>query len=187
MGIRLSSPKTGWSVYQNVIYPKGAYILHMIRMMMWSPKDGDARFKATMQDFVNTYRLQAATTEDFKAIVEKHMSPQMDLEGNHTMDWFFREYVYGTDLPAYHFEGDATPSGDGWKLHIRLEQSHVGPKFANTVPLYLELANGQIMRLGQIAIHGPNTVEQTVQLPKLPAAVKRVMINYYYDVLCTDN
>ena len=58
---------------------------------------------------------------------------------------------------------------------------------ANTVPLYLELANGQIMRLGQIAIHGPNTVEQTVQLPKLPAAVKRVMINYYYDVLCTDN
>jgi hypothetical protein len=187
MGIRLSSPKTGWSVYQNLVYPKGAYILHMIRMMMWSPKDGDARFKATMQDFANTYRLKAATTEDFKAIVEKHMSPQMDLEGNHTMDWFFREYVYGTDLPAYHFEGDATPSGDGWKLHIRLEQSRVGAKFANTVPLYVELANGQIMRLGQIAIHGPNTVEQTVQLPKLPAAIKRVMINYYYDVLCTDN
>jgi len=187
MGIRLSSPKTGWSVYQNLVYPKGAYILHMIRMMMWSPKDGEARFKATMQDFVNTYRLQAATTEDFKAIVEKHMSPQMDLEGNHTMDWFFREYVYGTDLPAYHFEGDATPSGDGWKLHFRLEQSHVGAKFANTVPLYVELTDGKVMRLGQIAIHGPTTVEQTVQLPKLPAAIKRVMINYYYDVLCTDN
>jgi hypothetical protein len=187
LGSRLNSPQTGWNVYQNLVYPKGAYILHMIRMMMWSPKDGDARFKATMQDFVNTYRLQAATTEDFKAIVEKHMSPQMDLEGNHTMDWFFREYVYGTDLPAYHFEGDATPSGDGWKLHFRLEQSHVGAKFANTVPLYVELANGQIMRLGQIAIHGPNTVEQTVQLPKLPAAIKRVTINYYYDVLCTDN
>ena len=186
MGIRLSSPKTGWSVYQNVIYPKGAYILHMIRMMMWSPKDGDARFKATMQDFVSTYSLKAATTEDFKAIVEKHMSPQMDLEGNHKMDWFFREYVYGTDLPTYHFEGNATPSGDGWKLYIRLEQSGVGQNFANSVPLYLELTDGKILRLGQIAIHGPKTVEQTVQLPKLSAPVKRVMINYYYDVLCTE-
>jgi aminopeptidase N len=88
MGIRLSSPKAGWDVYENLVYPKGAYILHMIRMMMWSPKDGDARFKATMHDFVDTYRLQAATTEDFKAIVEKHMSPGMDLDGNHRMDWF---------------------------------------------------------------------------------------------------
>jgi hypothetical protein len=187
MGARLSSPKTGFDIYQDLVYPKGAFILHMIRMMMWSPKDGDARFKATMHEFVNTYRLQAATTEDFKAIVEKHMAPSMDLEGTHTMDWFFREYVYGTDLPAYHFEGDATPSGDGWKLHFKLVQSGVDAKFANSVPVYLELADGKIIRLGQIAIHGPTTVEQTVQLPKLPAPIKRVLINYNYDVLCTDN
>jgi hypothetical protein len=187
LGSRLNSPQTGWNVYQNLVYPKGAFILHMIRMMMWSPKDGDARFKATMHDFVNTHRLQAATTEDFKAIVEKHMSPGMDLEGNHTMDWFFREYVYGTDLPAYHFEGDATPSGEGWSVHFKLTQSGVDAHFANAVPIYLELADGKVMRMGQIAIHGPKTVEQTVQLPKLPAAIKKVSINYYYDVLCTDN
>ena len=54
------------------------------------------------------------------------------------------------------------------------------------MPLYLELTDGKIIRLGQIAIHGPNTVEQTVQLPKLSAPIKRVMINYYYDVLCTE-
>ena len=75
MGIRLSSPKVGWNIYGDLVYPKGAYILHMIRMMMWSPKDGDARFKAAMHVFVNTYRLQAATTEDFKAVMEKHMGP----------------------------------------------------------------------------------------------------------------
>jgi hypothetical protein len=187
MGLRLNSPQTGWDVYQNLIYPKGAFILHMIRMMMWSPKEGDARFKATMHDFVSIYQLQAATTEDFKAIVEKHMSPGMDLEGNHRMDWFFREYVYGTDLPAYHFEGDATPNGDGWSVHFRLTQSGVGATFANSVPIYLELADGKIMRLGQIAIHGQKTVEQTVPLPKLPSAIKKVSINYYYDVLCTEN
>ncbi len=187
MGARLSSPKTGFDIYQDLVYPKGAFILHMIRMMMWSPRDGDALFKATMRDFVNTYRLQAATTEDFKAIVEKHMSPGMDLEGNHTMDWFFREYVYGTDLPAYHFEGDATPSGDGWNLHLKLTQSGVPADFKMLVPIYLELADGKMIRLGSANITGDTTVEKTVQLPKLPAAVKRVLINYNYDVLCTDN
>jgi len=186
MGIRLVSPNVGWDVYRNLVYPKGAFILHMIRMMMWTPKDGDARFKATMHDFVNTYRLQAATTEDFKAIVEKHMSPGMDLEGNHSMDWFFREYVYGTDLPAYHFEGQATPNGDGWNVHFRLTQSAVGANFVNTVPIYLELADGKVVRLGSVVIHGSKTIEQTVPLPKLPAAIKKVSINYYYDVLCTE-
>ena len=187
MGTRLSSPKAGWSVYQNLVYPKGAYILHMIRMMMWSSKDGDARFKETMQDFVNTYRLRAATTEDFKAIVEKHMSPPMDLEGTHNMDWFFREYVYGTDLPHYNFAGDATPSGGGWKVHFTLTESGVDARFANTVPVYLQLANGQVLRLGGIRIHGTNTVDQTVQLPRLPSDIKKVLINYNYDVLCTQD
>jgi aminopeptidase N len=81
MGFRLSTAKTGWSVYQNLVYPKGAYILHMIRLMMWSPQQGDQPYIEMMHDFVNTYRLKVATTEDFKAIVEKHMTRQMDLEG----------------------------------------------------------------------------------------------------------
>ncbi len=187
MGIRLSSPKTGWDVYQSLVYPKGAYILHMIRMMMWTPKEGDARFKATMHDFVDTYRLKAATTEDFKAIVEKHMSPQMDIEGNHKMDWFFREYVYGTDLPTYHFQGGASPSGDGWSVQINLTQSGVPANFKMLVPIYLELGDGKIMRLGSATITGEKTINQTVQLPKLSAPIKHVLINYYDDVLCLQN
>lgn len=187
MGVRLISPKTGFNIYQNLVYPKGAYILHMIRMMMWTPQEGDARFITMMHEFVNTYRLQAATTEDFKAIVEKHMTKGMDLEGNHRMDWFFNQYVYGTDLPAYHFEGQATQNGDATTLHFKLGQSGVSASFRNLVPIYLELDNGKVLRLGEAAISGTNTVDQTVPLPKLPAAVKRVTINYYYDVLCTDN
>jgi hypothetical protein len=187
MGIRLSSPKTGWDTYDDLVYPKGAYILHMIRMMMWTPAEGDARFKETMHDFVNTYRLQAATTEDFKAIVEKHMSPGMDLEGNHRMDWFFREYVYGTDLPAYHFLGEATPNDAGVSLHVMLTQSGVPPNFRMLVPIYLEFVDGKVAHLGSFVAIGDTTIDKTIQLPKLPAAVKKVSINNYYDVLCTDN
>lgn len=187
MGYRLNTEKTGWSVTENLIYPKGAYILHMIQLMMWDPQNGDKRFMETMHDFVNTYKLQAATTEDFKAMVEKHMSPAMDLDGNHKMDWFFNEYVYGTDLPAYHFESQLTPDGDKTTLHFKLVQSGVGPEFKMVVPLYIEFADGRVSRLGEISLSGSRTLEQSVSLPKFTSPVKRVSINYYFDVLSTDN
>ena len=103
MGYRLSNSRSGFNLTRNLIYPKGAYILHMVRMMMWDRQTGDQNFKTTMQDFVKTYAGKAATTEDFKATVEKHMTREMDLTGDHRMDWFFNEYVYGTALPAYQF------------------------------------------------------------------------------------
>ena len=186
MGFRLSSPKTGWSVYNNLVYPKGAYILHMIRMMMWSSKNGDDDFRAMMHDFVDTYRLRAATTEDFKAMVEKHMTPAMDLDQNHRMDWFFNEYVYGTEIPSYHFESQITPDGDKIQLHIKLVQSGVSPEFKMLVPIYLEFADGRQMLLGRAGIIGDSTIEKTVALPK-PPPIKRVSIDSMHDLLAIDN
>ena len=187
MGFRLSTEKTGWDIYQDLVYPKGAYILHMIRMMMWSPKEGDGRFMDTMHDFLSTYRLQAATTEDFKAIVEKHMSPAMDLDRNHRMDWFFNQYVYGTDLPNYHFEGEITQSGDKSSMHFKLVQSGVQASFKMLVQIYVETTDDKFYHLGSVSVLGPVTVDQTVPLPKLPSAPKRALIDYNYDVLSTEN
>ena len=42
--------------------------------MMHDNRTGDQRFKETMQDFVKTYSGKTATTEDFKAAVEKHVT-----------------------------------------------------------------------------------------------------------------
>ena len=187
MGYRLNSPKAGYSIARNLIYPKGAYILHMVRIMMWTQQGGDKNFQATMKDLIQSHKLQAITTEDFKAAVERHMLPNMDLDKNGKMDWFFDEYVYGTELPKYHFEGQATPNDKGTLLHIKLTQSGVSDKFGMPVPVYLEFTNGRIHRVGSITINGNTTVDQSVQLPKLPADVKKVAINEYYDVLCTEN
>jgi Peptidase family M1 domain len=86
MGYRVANSREGSESYRHLIYPKGAYILHMIRQMMWDRQAGDQRFKDTMRDFVSTYNGSAATTEDFKAMVEKHMSTNMDVDKNHKMD-----------------------------------------------------------------------------------------------------
>ncbi len=187
MGIRLMSPKAGWNIYQDLVYPKGAYILHMVQQMMWTSSAGDANFKDAMHDLLGSYKLRPASTEDFKAVLERHMTRGIDLDGNHRLDWFFNEYVYGTALPHYHLEGGFTVENDSTVAHIKLTQSHVTPDFKMAVPIYLELSDGQVIRLGSANIAGNSTVQNDVKLPKLTSAPKKLMINYFYDVLCTEN
>src|SRR4030095_5196358 len=41
-----SEQREDGNVARYSIYPKGAYILHMIRMMMYDQRDGDTKFQA---------------------------------------------------------------------------------------------------------------------------------------------
>jgi aminopeptidase N len=160
----------------------------MVRMMMWDRQSGDQRFKDTMRDRVTTYSGQAATTEDFKAVLEKHMTPAMDLTGNHKMDWFFNEYVYGTQLPNYKFDYsfDSGPDGD-YVLNMKLTQSGVTEEFRMLVPVYLELANGQVTRLGLVHPVGNPTLNEKVTPKGVKEKPRRAVINYHNDVLATAN
>ena len=187
MGYRLNSSKTGVNVTQKLIYPKGAFILHMVRMMVWDRKTGDQPFKELMQDFVKTYAGRAATTEDFKASVEKHMTQEMDVQGNHRMDWFFNEYVYGTALPSYKFDYSFDKNSDGDVVFsFKIAQSGVNEDFRMLVPVYLEITEGRVVPLGRARISGNSTVEQKVTLRGVKTAPKRAMLNYNYDVLAAN-
>ncbi|MBZ5555057.1 MAG: hypothetical protein LAO21_20270 [Acidobacteriia bacterium] len=186
MGYRLSNSKSGFDIYQRLIYPKGAYILHMIRMMMWNNRTADEKFIEMMRDFIKTYANQTATTEDFKAMVEKHILPVMNVTGDGKMDWFFNEYVYGTSLPNYALDYSVNNSPDGkLMLHVKMTQSNVDDNFAMRIPIYLELADSRVIRLGGVLLQGNKSIEQDVPLEGLKEKPKRVMLNYFNDVLCT--
>ncbi|MGH9576495.1 MAG: M1 family aminopeptidase, partial [Terriglobales bacterium] len=155
MGYRVNSTRTGYNIYRDLVYTKGAYILHMLRMMMRNQQTRDDRFKAMMKDFVKTYSNQPATTEDFKAMVEKHMAPQMDLDGNRRMDWFFNQYVYGTAFPDYKFEQSTITGSDGKPaLSFKVTQSNVDPQFKMIVTIYADFGSGKVGRLGTLSVQG---------------------------------
>ena len=139
----------------------------------------------TVERAVSIETGKTATTETFKAIVEKHMTPQMDLDGNKRMDWFFGQWVYGTEVPRYKFEYSLTPDSDG-KVTLRgaVTQSDVSPNFKMPVPIYLDFG-GKIVRLGAATVMGNMTTKEfEVKLPEKP---KRAMINYHYDVLAYES
>jgi len=166
------------AAYHFVVYPKGAYILHMLRQMMFDPrKDGDKLFMAMMQDFIKSHYNEDVSTEDFKKTVEKHMTKQMDLEENRRMDWFFNEWVYGTEIPSYKFEYQL---GDGTILSAHLTQSGVSANFKMLVPVYVDFGKGW-SRIGAATMIGNSSVD--LKDIKLPQAAKRAAICAHNDVL----
>jgi Peptidase family M1 domain len=179
MGYRASNSRTGGGITRRLIYPKGAYVLHMIRTMMFDNRNGDKVFKETMQDFVNTYRGKAATTENFKAMVEKHMTPGMDADGNHKMDWFFNQYVYGTGLAQYtfHVTVDATPEGKS-RIQGTLTRTGVPETWKDCVPLYAHIGE-KAFRVGTIFVRGSS---EPIDIT-LPAKIDRISINDHHDLL----
>jgi hypothetical protein len=179
MGLRLISPRTE-SAYQNVTYPKGAYVLQMLRSMMYSPQDQDKAFIAMMHDFVESHHDRPASTESFKAIAEKHMSRVMDIDRNGRLDWFFDEWVYGTQVPRYHFDYQVASADAGKvKLHMTVTQSEVDEHFAMPVPVFADFGKGMI-RLGQIGMVGNTTRSLDMPLPSQP---KKVALNAYKEIL----
>lgn len=183
LGYRLNSAKTG-NVARALIYPKGAYILHMIRMMMYDKRaaDGDERFKKMMHEFITTYYNQEASTEDFKKIVNKYMTNEMNLAENASMDWFFDQWVYGTDVPAYTFDYSVGSAGGKAALSGRITQSGVSDTFRMLVPVWVDFGKGWV-RLGSATLVGNSTVD----LPNIPLeqTPKRVAICALNDVLAT--
>jgi aminopeptidase N len=183
LGQRVSNEKSGEDVYQMLIYSKGAYIMHMIEMMWWTPQYQHAPFKKSIQQFVTDYSGKSATTEEMKASFEKSMPKWADINGDGKLDWFFDEYVYGTELPHYTVTCDFSAADGITMAHFKVSQSNVSEKFAMVVPLYLQMEDGNTGFVGKMTMRGNTTVDKTVKLGKLPSPAKRMLVNYNADVL----
>ena len=183
-GNRLSSTKAPGG--RRVMYPKGAYILHMLRMLMIDTKarglDKDKKFRAMMTDFIKTHYNQDVSTEDLKRIIEKHITPQMDLYQNGSMDWFFNQWVYGTEVPKYEMEYSLGKSKGQTILNAKITQSNVSDRFVMPVPIYVDYGKGWI-ELGKATIVGNKTYElNNIILPRKP---RKVAVAALGDVLAT--
>jgi aminopeptidase N len=183
MGARVSNEKSGGNVYEMLIYSKGAYILHMLDQMYWTPQGGETAFKQSMHQFVTQYTGKAATTEDLKTSFEHSMPRSLDLRGDGKLDWFFDEYVYGTELPHYVITSEFSVADGETSVHLKLAQSNVSKNFAMIVPVYLQMENGMTVRIANVPMFGAGAIDHTMKLGKLPSPAKKLLLNYNSDVL----
>lgn len=154
LGNRLVSSKAP-DGFERVIYAKGSWVIHMIREMLREPgaKDPDARFIAFMHALLAKYSYKGLSTEDLQHELESVMTPDMDIEGNHSLDWFFDEYVRGVGIPRYRIEYSVHHTEKGYFIRGKIHQTGVPRSFVAPVPLYA--TDG--VYLGRVIAGGPET------------------------------
>ena len=160
--------------YHIVAYDKGAFILHMLRMMLTDLASGDdTRFRTLMRGFVSDHRDVPASTRAFEDAVSSAFGEPMA--------WFFDQWVYGTDVPTYRPDLDVSPVADQpdpFLLHGTIRQEDVPSGFRMPVPIVVRFDDGP-PAIHEVVVDAPE-VEVAVPLRAEPADVE---FNYHHAVL----
>jgi len=101
-----------WGIFDNIVYDKGAWVLHMLRHVV-----GDENFFDILRAYYNSeYQHADATTEQFKNICESVSGQELD--------YFFDQWIYGFYRPDYRysFYSELDPSDNRYFLYLRIRQ-----------------------------------------------------------------
>ncbi len=93
---------TSAGAYTGDIYPKGAWVLHMLRWML-----GDQQFFEVLWRFANDedFAYGFVETEDLIALVA-------EVSGRDDLDWFWDTYVFNAKLPRWTLIRESRADGD---------------------------------------------------------------------------
>lgn len=175
LGLRLHSSKS-LGAYQALIYNKGALVLRMLHFLFTNPVNmDDTAFVTMMKDFVERHRNGAASTEDFWTVATQHFArtPTAQKFGLRDLNWFFRQWVYGTELPSYTLEYELKPQPDGTILASGVvRQDNVGKDWLMILPVVFSFEGNQEART-TVRAAGPSTSFEM----KLPAKPRRVELD----------
>jgi len=173
LGHRLSTSKT-YGAYNTLIYNKGALVLRMLHFLFTDPSTGNGEpFFTMMKDFVERYRNKVASTDDFIAVANQHFvkTPLAQKYGLKDLGWFFRQYVYETDLPSYSMTYTLQDQTDGSCLLTgTITQENAPENFAMILPVRFSFAEKSGAQTTVAAI-GPKT-NISIKLPRKPQKVE---------------
>jgi hypothetical protein len=182
LGNRLVSSKSP-DGFEDVVYGKGAWVIHMLRQMLHQPgvKNPDERFTALLRTLATKYAGRALSTDDLQHEVEAVMTRSMALEGGRSMEWFFEQWVRGTGIPHYRVEFSSHKTDKGFLVKGKLFQTDVPRSFIASVPVYAGGGSHAAVPIGTILAEGPETSFHFM----VPSEPRKLLIDPQMTLLCT--
>ncbi|HMT06996.1 MAG TPA: M1 family aminopeptidase [Pyrinomonadaceae bacterium] len=172
LGHRLSSSKS-FGGYQTLVYNKGALVLRMLHFLFTDPNSGNGdAFFDMMRDFVERYRNNTASTDDFRTVANEHFvkTPIAKKYNLNNLNWFFQQWVYETHFPSYKMNYVVEPQTDGtFLVSGNVLQENVPNNFFMPLPLIMKFG-GDSGATGTVHALGPNTPFK-IKLPMKPTSV----------------
>jgi hypothetical protein len=174
LGYRLASSKS--ADYFTLVYSKGAYLLYMLRMLMYDfAAQDDSRFVDVLKDFIASHYWRRASTSDFIRIAEKHYGKDLA--------WFFDQYLYDIQVPYYKWKHQVSKTAnDQYVVTLDVATEDVDADFRMLVPVTIVMEGGYHTTT-RVLIDQP---KQRITLPELPYKPTRVVFNTYKSVLCRE-
>jgi len=148
--------------YDVQAYVKGPLVIHMLRTLLQQKTHNDDVFVQILRDWVHDYSGKLATTADFEKVVEK------DAPGD--WSWFFRDWVYSSDIPTIRWSWKIEPDGDKFRLTLDVKRSDAGAFFKFIAPVRLEVDRDKFA-----TIFVPVNDDQQTIRRELPMNVKNVV------------
>ena len=160
--------------YSTIVYKKGAWVVHMLRIMMLDLKTmNEDRFTETMQDFYRSYQGKRASTDGFPAGRRAaHRRPTW--AGSSTSGSTARR-CRPTGWPT----GPSRRTDGQFRVRLQVQQEDVPDGFLMYVPVTVDLGKDQVARV-RVKVTGPRT---EIELPPMPAEPKAVRFNDLEGVL----
>ena len=173
--ICLGYSRLGRASFQ-LIYHKGAYVMHMLRMIV-----GDEAMIRILRTFVEQFKWKRATTSDFEEACELALGAEelIKIGGEPSLRWFFDEWIYGTGYPRYEYCWSKRRAKDGlWEVICRIEQ--VGKKlFKMPLPIWIFTEDG-----GRYLSRKLVDKKEHKFVLRVPSKPKKVELDPFHNVLC---
>ncbi len=173
LGHRLETSKT-YGAYNTLIYNKGALVLRMLHFLFTDPQTGKGdAFFTMMKDFVERHRNKVASTEDFMRVANEHfvLSPIARRYNLKDLNWFFKQWVYETDLPSYSMTYTLQDQPDGSCLFSgTVFQENAPEKWAMVLPVMFSFGEKSSGMATVVAFGAKNNF--SIKLPKKPQKVE---------------
>lgn len=115
------------SLFNSLIYEKGAWVLHMLRNEV-----GDNLFWAGLKKYEEKFRYSGVITEDLEQVMEE--VSQEDLTQ------FFKQWIYKAGYPKLEIDYKFISSTSSLKIRIKEKQN--GDAFVLNIPVRITFSNG---------------------------------------------
>ncbi len=159
--------------YRLIIYQKGALVLHMLRCILLDIENGnDNKFYELLSNFYRKYQGTKVSTENFLTYLEEVTGDQWD--------WFFEQWVYGTDIPEYVYQYQINDIPEGYIVNLRVTQNNVSEQFKMPILIGITFDNDSTV----VVRKWVDKYRSEFMIGPFSEKPSKITFNYLESVLC---
>ncbi|HKY31159.1 MAG TPA: M1 family aminopeptidase [Candidatus Polarisedimenticolia bacterium] len=150
----------------DLLYSKGPYVVHMLRMQI-----GHDNFVKAMKNAMTKYRHRPTSTDQLRQEVEAVVG--------YKMDFFFNQWYRDTGIPTFDYTTDVRQADDGkWVATVKISQRDKNKLKIVSMPVFFHFGKDKV-----IVKERPILKAEDVYQVKLPEKPQKITLDDYKTLL----